>query len=1053
MWPLFLILGTAPPPDYTTTIKPLLAARCRACHGALTQKGGLRTDTAAFLIEGGNAGTSVVPGNAAESPLVRRIRKLDGKQRMPPEHEGEEVSQADLDLIVRWINSGAKAPTNEIAEADPAQHWAFQPPKKSGAFTGNPVDALLAKARKQKGVTPAPRAGDGLLWRRLYLDLTGLPPTEAELSQPLTPENFARVADKLLASDAHAERWARHFMDIWRYSDWWGLGAEVRNSQKHIWHWRDWIIDSVRADKPYDQMIREMFAADELYPKDPEKLRATGLLVRPYFLFNRNTWMDDAIEHLGKGFLGMTINCARCHDHKYDPISQADYYRFRAILEPYQVRSDLIGKELDPEKDALPRVFDCNLDVKTHRFIRGNEAQPDTSRAMEPGVPRIFGKIPFDPKRIPLPPEATQPGLHPDQIKAQKDRLNGLIASTEKSLDADKMYLASAPKTPAAPKEGKLLVRGFADAKLWKPQSGNWKLSAESASQLDTKAMRTEVHYTGPQISDFELRAKIRITGGDPYRSVGFAFDASDGNENLIYASAHAPGPKIQFAPLRNGVASYPAEGLVSKSITLNKDFTLRIRVQGRILLVDYDGSQILVYTLPDDRKKGLLKLITYTATTVVSDFELRELAPGIVLDPKAKSPETLAKNIRAHESRLRALRSELASIDTVVKAMRDRADTNTLKDANAFAAAKAQAEVAHLGAVAELQSLLAQNSGADKIKAQETKVAELAKKLSNPGKSFKPLLGSYKAKESNQESQESLDKPFPRESTGRRTALANWLADKAHPLTARVIVNHVWARHMGQPLVPSVFDFGRKGKLPLNQELLDWLAADLMEKGYSLRHLHRMIVTSDAYAQAADPAPDHPGWKLDPENKTFWHKIPQRLESESVRDGLLHLAGLLDTKVGGPTIPTADTQATRRSLYYFHSHNEDQTFLAQFDSPNVLDCYRREESIVPQQALTLFNSKISRELSRKIAQKIGSMENQENNQGKDNNAVGSRNDAAFVEKAFRILLGQAPTPAEREACVQALQSWTKETPKDPARARTNLVHTLINHNDFITLR
>jgi len=1048
MWPLLLLLGTAPPPDYTTAIKPLLAARCRACHGALTQKGGLRTDTAAFLIEGGNTGTSVIPGNSAESSLVRRIRKLDGKQRMPPEHEGEEVGQADIDLIVRWIDSGAKAPTNEIPEADPSQHWAFQPPKKSGPLSGNPVDAILAKARRKIGVNPASRAEDGLLWRRLYLDLTGLPPTEAELSQPATPENFARVAEKLLASDAHAERWARHFMDIWRYSDWWGLGAEVRNSQKHIWHWRDWIIDSVRSDKPYDQMIREMFAADELYPNDREKLRATGLLVRPYFLFNRNTWMEDAIEHLGKGFLGMTVNCARCHDHKYDPISQVDYYRFRAIFEPYQVRSDLVGKELNPEMDALPRVFDCNLDVKTHRFIRGNEAQPDTSRVMEPGVPRIFGKIPFDPKRISLPPEAHQPGLNPDLIKAQKDRLNGLILEKQKALDADKILLVSAPKTPTAPKEGKLLVRGFADTKLWMVQSGTWKLSADSASQIDTKAMRTEVHYTGPQISDFELRAKIRITGGDPYRSVGFAFDASDGNENLIYASAHAPGPKVQFAPLRNAVASYPAEGLVSKPVTLNKDFTLRIRVQGRTLLVDYDGSQILVYTLPDDRKKGLLKLITYTATTQVSDFELRELAPGTVLDPKAKSPETLAKNIRAHESGLLALKTELASIDTLVEAMRDLAEANPLTEAKAKAAAKAQAEVAHLGAIAELQSLQAQNSGVDKIKAQEAKVAELAKKLTNPGKSFKPLLGSYKAKENNQESQESVDKPFPRESTGRRTALAKWMTDKAHPLTARVIVNHVWARHMGQPLVPSVFDFGRKGKAPLNQELLDWLASDLMEKGYSLRHLHRLIVTSEAYALGADPAPDHPGWKLDPENKTFWHKTPQRLESESVRDGLLHLAGSLDTKVGGPTIPTADTQATRRSLYFFHSHNEDQRFLAQFDSPNVLDCYRREESIVPQQALTLFNSKISRELSQKIAQQIAPKESPAKE-----NPGGSQNDAAFVDKAFRILLGQTPTPAEREACVIAMQAWTRENPKDPARARTNLVHTLINHNDFITLR
>ncbi len=1037
MWPLLLLLGTAPPPDYTTVIKPILAIRCRACHGGLNQKGGLRTDTAAFLLEGGNSGPAFVAGNSADSQLVRRIQKLDSKQRMPPEHEGETVSSADLDLIKVWIDGGAKAPSLEKAESDPSKHWSFQPPKKIAIDAGNPIDSILGKARKEKNIPTAARAASGLFWRRLYIDLTGLPPTRAELALLADPKSIAQTADILLASDAHAERWARHFMDIWRYSDWWGLGAEVRNSQKHIWHWRDWIIDSIRADKPYDQMIREMIAADELYPTDQKKLRATGLLVRPYFIFNRNSWMEETIEHLGKGFLGLTFNCARCHDHKYDPISQVDYYRFRAIFEPYQIRRDLLGGELDPEKDALPRIFDCNLDLKTRRFIRGDEANPDTNKVMEPGVPAVLGKIPFDPKRILLDQQVHQPGLNPTVIKAYRDKIQGQLALEEKALAAIKNSYANAksqPVTKPPQKSATLLAKGFGDSKLWKVHSGTWMLTATKATQSHTKDLRTELHYLGSPIGDFEIKAKIRITGGDPYRSVGIAFDASDANENLLYASANAPDPKIQFSTIRAGVATYPENGRISKPIALDQDFTLRMRVQGTTMLVDYNGTQILQYTLSKDRKPGLIKWITYTATTQISDFELWELPPGTQLDNKAPSLDTLAKKVQAHEARCVALRAEVAAIDPRLDAMRNPTDLNLQT------AAKAQINSEYLAAQADLSKQVAEGAAADKVKAQEKTILDVAKKRLNPGKTFKPLVGSYKAKESNQESQDSLDKPFPTQSSGRRTALAQWLTSRDHPLTARVIVNHVWARHMGQPLVQSVFDFGRKGKAPLNQELLDWLALDLMDHNYSLKHLHRMIVTSDTYALIADPPLDHPGWKLDPENKTFWHKVSQRLESESVRDGLLHLSGTLDPKVGGPTISPNDTQSSRRSLYFFHSHNEDQRFLAQFDSPNVLDCYRREESIVPQQALALFNSKISRDLSQKIADQIA--------------PKGSTiPEDAFVGTAFQWILGQPPSDLEKKVCVQAMETWSKDFPKDPQRARINLIHTLINHNDFITLR
>ena len=206
----------------------------------------------------------------------------------------------------------------------------------------------------------------------------------------------------MLESPQYGERWGRHFMDIWRYSDWWGLGAEVRNSQKHMWHWRDWIIESLNADKGYDQMVREMLAADELYPNDPDKLRATGYLARQYFIFNRTTWMDETVEHTSKAFLGLTMNCTKCHDHKYDPIAQTDYYRFRAFFEPYQVRTDMVPGTADYEKDGIPRAFDCNLNAVTYKFERGDDRKPIKNLKIIPGLPAVLGgELKIEPVQLP----------------------------------------------------------------------------------------------------------------------------------------------------------------------------------------------------------------------------------------------------------------------------------------------------------------------------------------------------------------------------------------------------------------------------------------------------------------------------------------------------------------------------------------------------------------------------------------------------------------------------------------------------------------------------
>ena len=319
--------------DYLKQIKPIFAEKCFSCHGVLKQESELRLETQSLMLKGGVSGPAIVPQHAEESLIVERI-SADEDERMPPAGEGTSLKPDEIALIKRWINQGAIAPEEKIPVA-PQKHWAFQRIEKPK--TANSIDEFLRVKRAEHSLKAQPRAERPILLRRLYLDLIGLPPTREQLrdSRP-----WEEIVDELLASPHHGERWGRHWMDVWRYSDWYGLGAQLRYSQKHLWHWRDWIVESLNADKGYDRMILEMLAGDELAPNDPDVIRATGFLARNYYLFNRTTWLDSTIEHTSKAFLGLTLNCAKCHDHKYDPITQKDYYRFRAIFEPHQVRLD-----------------------------------------------------------------------------------------------------------------------------------------------------------------------------------------------------------------------------------------------------------------------------------------------------------------------------------------------------------------------------------------------------------------------------------------------------------------------------------------------------------------------------------------------------------------------------------------------------------------------------------------------------------------------------------------------------------------------------------------
>jgi hypothetical protein len=430
---LVLLLGAhaaiAQTPDhdnelYINRIRPLLRQHCTSCHGALRQESGLRLDTAAFIRSGGTSGPAIVPGDAAGSLLLKRVSATESDHRMPPEDAGEPLTAEQQQSLQTWIAAGATAPITEQPETDPRDHWAFRPIVRphlpevieandpATSSSAHPIDLLLAHQLRQQQLAPLPDSSRELLLRRLSLDLIGLPPTAEELqavrSDPRS-DWYEQAVDRLLADPRHGERWARHWMDIWRYSDWWGLGDQLRNSQKHIWHWRDWIVESLNSDLPYDEMLRLMLAADELHPEDLGRLRATGFLARNYFLFNRPQWMDETVEHVSKSFLGLTFNCARCHDHKYDPIDQKDYYSLRAFFEPYHARLDVVPGEPDLERNGIPRVFDGHPDDPTWLYIRGDEKRPDKSQPIAPGMPSVFSFAAITINPVTLPIEAWQP--------------------------------------------------------------------------------------------------------------------------------------------------------------------------------------------------------------------------------------------------------------------------------------------------------------------------------------------------------------------------------------------------------------------------------------------------------------------------------------------------------------------------------------------------------------------------------------------------------------------------------------------------------------------
>lgn len=696
----------------------------------------------------------------------------------------------------------------------------------------HPIDAFLLQSLDAKNLGFREPATRETLLRRVYLDLIGLAPTLEERDAFLNdhaPDAYERLVDRLLADPRHAERWARHWMDVWRYSDWagWNDGKQIRDSQPHIWRWRDWIVESLQSDLGYDRMVVDMLAADERAPEDAGALRATGFLVRNYKMLSREQWLEDTVKHTSLAFMGLTVGCAKCHDHMTDPLPQTDYYALRAIFEPHQVRLDHVPGQADTAVDGLARAYDADPAAPTFFFPRGDDRAPDKSRPIAPGVPGVLGGS-LATAPVPLPPAAVAP----------------------------------------------------------------------------------------------QRRESVR-------RDL----------EAAAVAAADQPGPDSMVA------------------------------------------------------------------------------------------------------------RAKLASLRAVFAAERleDQGKQNTPDWQTAASAA--QAAQRHEAVVAALRQLVVATLAHADAALKNTPAAEPAKKLAEA----QAALVAARAQSAEPLTPEYTRRPipnFPEASSGRRLAFARWLTRPDHPLTARVAVNHVWARHFGAGLVPSLADFGSAARPPTHPALLDWLAAEFMESGWSFRHLHRLICLSDAYrqssAETAGPAagPEatatlpHPP-TVDPDNRWLWRFPPRRLEAEAVRDNLLHVTGGLDLTRGGPEIDQSLALTSgRRSLYLRCAAEKQPEFLQVFDGPSVVECYERKPSVMPQQALALLNSELATTRARAAAAALAS----------------APDDPAAITTAYRRFLTRDPTPTERDVCLDFLRD-RRAAGATPARALELLCLALLNHHEFLTLR
>jgi Protein of unknown function (DUF1549)/Protein of unknown function (DUF1553)/Planctomycete cytochrome C len=1011
---------------FVRDIAPILA-RCADCHGAKKQESGLRLDSLADILRGGEHGAAVVPGKSADSLMVLAVAGLHAEvARMPK--KGEPLTATDIGMLRAWIDQGALWPESPKREAaGKADHWAFQPVKRPAvprvkgmdSKASSPVDRFVAASLAKEGLKFAPEADRATLLRRAALDLTGLPPSPEEVDAFVADRSadaYARAVDRLLASPHHGEKWARWWLDAARYAD--SNGFE-KDRTRSIWPWRDWVIRSFNADLPFDRFTVEQLAGDLLPGSTLDQRIATGYLRNSMINMEggiepekfRTETIIDRVDAVGRTWLGLTIACAQCHSHKYDPISQAEYYGFYAFL----------------NQDDEPR-----LEVPNAGQAAKREDIVAKSRALEDRLmadPAVAGRMTEWLAGLKA-PEAANAGRakSPDEPDAP--------ASANSNGSAGAVAL---PQTDSLGRAWRVI-----DAKEWhstpmkyeKQEDGSLLGNGDvyNSGILRIWADVTTTHITG-------LRLEALNDGNLPFRGPGI-----DQNGDFLVTEF-----TVEATPLSE-LAS-PDAGATNFVATTNRIVFRRAAADvepvgfGAALMIDGVTTNATGWSSAQGpgRRNQERRAVFEAAQPFGFPGGTRLLIsvnckpPGGLSVPGGKVSNYLIGRARLSlttepgEIRADPLSSRQAALLALAPERRTPEQVRELFRVFLFQDPKLE------GAAKEWDALWDPWP-----KAENTTLALDRRPVARRTRLFKRGDWTRPTTEVSARVPAVLN-PLPSGATPDRLGLANWIVDPRNPLTARVIVNRVWLQYFGQGLVTTPEDFGTRAERPSHPELLDWLASEFVapsEPGvppWSLKHLHRLIVLSSTYRQGSRVTPAL--LEKDPYNRLLARGPRYRFDAETIQDAALKAAGILSPKIGGPSVfpvlPDGVMQLAygpiawnvsegedryRRAMYTFWKRSVPFPAMLMFDAPtSEQSCVRRMRSNTPLQALVTLNEPTLNNAARWL--------------GWNTLWHGGAEETARASYLFRQVLGRRPEPAESSALIRLLADAKGEFVSKPRDA------------------
>ena len=1056
---------------FESKVRPLLVERCLKCHGDEGKpKGGLKLTSKAAVLSGGDSGPAAVPGKPEESAIVQAVLYKD-EPKMPPKAK---LPDSEIAVVTKWIAMGMPWPeTNgQVAAAggkpfviteEQRKHWAWQPvrpvatpPVKDGAWAADDIDRFILAKLEEKGLRPAPRADDRTWLRRVTFDLTGLPPTPEEIAAFLsdtTGERRERAVDRLLASPAYGERWARHWLDVVRYAD--SLDSRGSGQPGDIldaYRYRDWVVNALNVDMPYDKFVRYQVAGDVLPPADASEgdagFNRAGTIATTMLAIGN--WgngdadkekiltdiADDQVDVVSKAFLGVTLSCARCHHHKFDPFSNEDYYGMAGIffsthilpkLTPKGAGETIIRVPLDSPADARRRAdYAAKLAELEAKVKAASEAEARAYAAtLRPDAARYlvaladYRSLPGD-KTTPMTDFAASRGLKPFALRQLAEYFG---AGSYRTFDKKQENVGGMAGVFSWTAEG-LASSVTANTNDAAKTILTFTLPARSVSVHPGPNSGVAITWTSP------IAGTVRVSG-----SIADG-DAACGDGVLWYVDQRSTSglKTLASGDVANG-ASQPiargkgADALGRLVVKPGDRIQLVVHPRGEyscdttaveFVVSAWDGSAVWDLTRdvcddfhagnPHPDRLGHQEVWRFEDTLTKDRPKITALAPESALAAWSKAAETGTTGDRLAEIAAAAAKEIAADPAADPFFVRNAADEAALPEASRARIALARAELESHRNTAPPPTFFANA-------AQEGGVPE------------SPHAGTHDVRVHMRGRYDKLGELVPRrfptildgrpsagikEGSGRRE-LAEWLTKPDNPLTARVIVNRLWQHHFGAGLVRTPSNFGKLGDAPSHPELLDRLAADLIKSGWSLKAMHRRIVLSAVYGQSSLASPEAPAHDAD--NRLLSRMNRRRLEAETIRDALLAVSGRLDATLGGP--PVRDFAVPRRGLYVVTIRSDRATFGALFDqADSTAPVDHRVESTVAPQALFMLNNPFVAAQAKAFAERL---------------VRESPDDTGRVLRSYEILYGRAPAADEQAVVLDLLAAGRKEG--EPAEA------------------